>query len=249
MARRSRKPDSAAERLDELQSLGDRLAEWIGANPVLVLGSALGILILAGGYGLFASTRESAATSASEALSQAHAEFREAMGARSDELGIPEPANPATALRARNDFVERFQEVAQAHTGTAAGALAWLQVGALQEALGDSDAAIATWESALAEVDADSIPSALILVRIAAAHEDAVRWLEAGEAYERAADVESYPLRYTALADAARCFADAGEEEKALAAFERVESEASDYRISDHIRSRLNELRARRQSS
>ena len=49
-----------------------------------------------------------------------------------------------------------------------------------------------------------------------------------------------------ALVDAARCLAEAGEIDAALAAFERVEIESPDLQIPAHTSSRLRELRAAR---
>ncbi len=249
MARKKRKHESAAETLEEIQSLADRIADWVSQNPAWVLGAALGILIVAGGYGFIASMRESAAEKASTALATVQNQYREAMGTTPDGLIVLEPANPETARQTRSDFLESFREVAENHAGSAAGALAWLEVGALQEALGQREDAIAVWETAQAGMDADAVGRALILVRMAGAYEEDTRWLEAGEAFERASEVDRYPLRYAALADAARCFAEAGADERAVMAFDRVESEAGDLRVPEHIRSRLSELKARVEAS
>ena len=52
--------------------------------------------------------------------------------------------------------------------------------------------------------------------------------------------------RPDALADAARCFAEAGEIDSALEAFARVETEAPAYFLPEHIGAQLRELRAAR---
>ncbi len=249
MARKKRKHESAAETLEEIQSLADRIADWVSQNPAWVLGAALAILIVAGGYGFIASTRESAAEKASTALAAVQDKYREAMGTTPDGLIVLEPANPETARQTRSDFLEKFRKVAEDHAGTAASALAWLEMGALQEALGQREDAITAWAAAQAAMDADEVGRALILVRMAGAYEEDGRWLEAGEAFERAAEVDRYPLRYAALADAARCFAEAGANERAVMTFDRVESEAGNLRVPEHIRSQLSELRARVESS
>ncbi len=249
MARKSRKPESAAATLAEIQSIADRVGEWVSRNPAIFLGTALGVLVLAGGYGLFASVSDRAADRASAALSAVERDFREAMGAGPDEFEIPEPANPETARQTRTRFLEEFRRVAEEQAGTLAGALAWLEVGSLQETLGERETAIQTWEAAVGALGRNAVPRALILARIAAAHEEEGRWIEAAEAFERAAAVKDYPSRYSALTDAARCFSEAGADERALAAFDRVENEAADLRIPDHVRSRLSELRARLGSS
>ena len=55
---------------------------------------------------------------------------------------------------------------------------------------------------------------------------------------------EEFPLRFWALADAARCFARAGEPVTALALLERVENEAPEMKLPAHLRALLRELRA-----
>ena len=90
-------PESAAATLDQIQSRGDRLAEWMAANPAILLGTAVGILVIAGGYGLFSSLRTDSLETASAALAKVDNEYREAMGAAPESLEIVEPANPETA--------------------------------------------------------------------------------------------------------------------------------------------------------
>ena len=84
----------------------------------------------------------------------------------------------------------------------------------------------------------------LALSRLARALESRSRWAEAGAAHERAGGIEEMPTRHQSLGDAARCFAEAGEVERALAIFERIETEAPDAAIPPHTRARLLELRA-----
>ena len=80
--------------------------------------------------------------------------------------------------------------------------------------------------------------------RIAQIHEDAGSWVEAGEAHAAASEIEDYPLRFWAMADAARCFSLTNQTERALAFFSRVESEAPDLKLPSHVRVRLRELEA-----
>ena len=51
---------------------------------------------------------------------------------------------------------------------------------------------------------------------------------EAAAEHEAAGALPDFPLRYFALADAARCYAQAGDRVRALALLERVESEAKE---------------------
>lgn len=245
---RKKHENPAAEALDELESLGDRLAQWVSENPALILGSVLGVLVIAGGYGFYASSRDRGLDRASAELARVESDYRDAMGASPDNYEIPEPANAAAARATREQFLPQFEEVAASHAGTAVGALAALEAGNLRYALGDPDAALASWRGAADVTPAGEIARAVLLRRIADAEEAAGRWPEAAEAHGEAASVEAYPLRYAALADAARCYAEAGDEERALAAFDRLETEAPEARVPPHIRARLSELRAARES-
>jgi tetratricopeptide (TPR) repeat protein len=243
-AKQRREPESIAQRLDEIQSVGDRITEWIAGNPAIVLSVAAAIVVLAAGWGLAGAARENAREEASAALGATQADYRRAMGASADDVLVAEPANPETARRVREEFQARFGEVLAEHSGTTAAALAGLELGELEEALGKPDEALATWQRAAAELGPEHVVAALLELRIAAVHEAKGRWLEAGEAFERAAGVVDFPLRHTARAEAARCFAEAGEVERALAAFERVKSEDPDAFLPEHLNARLLELRA-----
>jgi tetratricopeptide (TPR) repeat protein len=244
----ARKHNPTADTLEELQSLGDRLARWMAGNPALILGTALGILVIAGGYGTVSSLRARSLDKASAALAHVEAGYREAMGAAPDAIEIAEPANPETARAARAEYLARYREVAETHQGEAVGALAWIQVGNLEASLGDREKAIQTWSSAAEGLSAGDPARAMLLLRVAAAYEEGDSWSQAGEAYEAASQIQSFPLRHRALADAARCYADAGDEDRAIQAFERLEAEGAELRIPAHIQQRLRELRAGREA-
>lgn len=243
MARRKNE-NPASEALHELESFGDRLAEWVGRNPALVLGTAIGVLVIAAGYGFAHNYLESKQDRASAELAAVGSEFRRAMGAAPTDIEIVEPANPETARAARTEALESYLELSRKYAGTPVGGIAALKAGGLQVALGDRDGAIETWRSAAATLPADAIPRALLLNRVGAALESAGRWAEAATTYEEAFAVEGYPLRYASLLDAARCLAESGDAAGAVALFERVETEAEDLRIPDHVKARMLELRA-----
>jgi len=243
-ARQKREPESIAQTLNEIESTGDRLSEWISENPRLILGVVLGITVVAGGYALITSSRETALEDASAALGRVQSDYRKAMGASPDDLVVSEPANPETAKRVRAEFVERFGEVVLAHAGTAGAALAGLEIGILDQALGRPDEALAMWLETAQQVSPDSSIGAFIELRVAAAYEAEGRWVEAGEAFERAASVDSFPMGHTARAEAARCYAEAGEVERALSAFARVQADDPDGFLPEHLNARLLELQA-----
>lgn len=237
----------AGRTLDEMQHAGDRLAEWLDRNAVIVLGAVLTLLALVGVAIFISSRRDSAEERAADALADVRAEYRTAMGASPDDLTVPEPANPETARRVRTEYVTRFAELAREHAGTTAAAFARLEEGTLQQQLGERDEALETWTEGKEALAADDPVRAFFLRRIGAMHEAEGDWAAAARAYEEASGIQGYPLRYAALADAARCWAEAGDDAKAIAAFERIESEAPDFRVPPYVASRIRELRARRE--
>ena len=242
MARKKSNP--TADSLRDLEATGERLAEWLSNNAALILGSIAGILVLAAGLGLWsqhsANTRELAA----DALALATSDYRRAMGADPGGGPIPEPANAELAERNRSDFAVRFETIGREHTGTASGSIAMLEAGGLRLQLGDFEAATASFEAAR-ESAGDSAISALAAIRLAGLSESRGDMAAAAQAYEEASEVEAYPLRAEALAAAARCWVAAKQMDRALAAYQRLESEFPDQRPAPQIESLLAELRLR----
>ncbi len=240
MARRIEQNPTAAT-LEDLESLGDRLGSWVAANPLPVLGTLGLVLAVAAGVGFSRHVSQNRAEEAAWALEQIRGEFRTAMGASPMAAEIPEPANPETARAVREEYAAKFQAVADEHDGQPASALARLELGSIQAALGDPEAAIATWRAAAEGADADAPARALLLQRVAGQYEDLGRWREAGEAYEVAGDVAGYPLRYEALAQAAWVWLEAGDRERGLALWNRIQAEAPDTQLAPHVSARLRE--------
>lgn len=244
MAQRTRHPESnpAAEALEELEQLGDRIARFVAENPRPVM-AAIGAVLLAGALAgalvAWQDWRDEQATAALEAVRTA---YLEAMGAGVGAVEIPEPANPETAKRVREDFAARFAEVAEGHGGTAAATLALLEAADLRQALGQTDAALAGWRQAAATASADSALRALLEERIAQAEEAAGRFTEAAEAWTRAGEADEYPLRWLALGHAARCWLEAGDTDRAREIYGRIKREAPQARLPEHVAARLREL-------
>lgn len=239
-----REPESIAHTLDEIESTGDRVTEWVSNNPRPILGTGAAIILIAASYALITSTHEATLEDASAALSAVQSDYRKAMGASPDDVEVSEPANPETARRVREEYVERFRSVVSEHPGTAGALLAGLEIGLLEQALGRPENALATWLQTAEAAGPDDPIGALVALRVAAAYESEARWVEAGEAFERAADVERFPLRHSARADAARCYAEGGEIDRALTAFARVKAEDPDGFLPEHLRAQLLELQA-----
>jgi len=239
--------DAHPDTLAQLESLGDRLAHWVSANPALVLGAAAAILLVAAAIGGTRAWRASSANEASAQLAALERQYIEAMGGEATDLEAPEPANPETARQVRTDFVERFSSFAREHEGTPAQALAALEASRIYEALGAPDQAREIVQEAANALPADSPIRGVALRRIAGLAESAGDYEAAALAHVAAADTAGYPLRFDALADAARCWAEAAKPDEALALFARIQTEAPDYRLPPHVESRLSELQSRAQ--
>jgi len=241
--KKNRRPDSAAETLDRMQSAGDRLAEWLEKKRTAIL-VILGLLLVgAAGYGYWSSAQADLQEAASIALARAHQGFMADMGASPSDILPTEPANPETATRVRREYVAIFAAVRSDHPGTPESQVAALQQGDLEQALGDSAAAEATWVGALSEGAPSDGLRGLILLRVAAAREAAGDWPAAAAFFEEAGGLSDFPLRSQALGDAARCYAEAGDDAMAIATYDRA-SGAEGRPLPVHIRSRIEELRA-----
>jgi len=231
--------------LEELESLGVRLAQWVGANPALVLGGAVLILTLAaaaGGYRAYVGSRTERA---SVALSTLQAELVVAMGGKATDADVPEPANPETARNVRTQFADRYLALAKDWKGTPTGALALLEAGELFEQLGNTDRALEAWSEALGAAPAGSPTLGILHTRIGHVQEDKGDFEAAAKSYEAAAAIPGYPLIGGALADAARCWAEAGKDEAALAISKRLKTELPDYQLPPYVASRLAEIELR----
>ena len=167
----------------------------------------------------------------------------QAMGADPNALTVPELANPAAAAEIRSEFSEQFGAVAEAHAGTVAAALARLEQGNLSAMAGETGGAIEIWKGALDDLDGNQNFQAIFEQRIGQAYEEEARWLEAAESYARAGAVESYPLRHWALAEAARCFLQADEIERARELALTLNTDALELALPQHLSAMLAELR------
>lgn len=245
MARKKQgKPAPVVESLEEIESLAERMAQWIGENARLVMILVVVLLVVAGGVQTYRSQSREAVREASNALAQVRDAYLVAMGANPGSFEIPELANPEAQSGVRQEFSKRFIEVAESNAGTVQGALAWLEAGILLGEIGENAAAVEAWRKGLEAAPAAAPVRGMLLVRIAGEEEDRGRWIEAAETHAQAADLEQYPLRFWAMTDAARCFDRAGNSERALALLERVDADAPSLQLPGYLRERLNELRA-----
>jgi hypothetical protein len=237
--------DAHPDTLAQLESLGDRLVHWVSANPAVVLGAAAAILLVAAAIGGTRAWQASSANQASAELAGLQRQYVEAMGGEATDLEAPEPANPETARKVRTDYVERFASFAREHEGTPAQALAALEASRIYESLGAPEQAREIVQAAVDALPADSPIRAVALRRVAALAESAGDFEAAAMAHVAAGDTPGYPLRFEALADAARCWAEAAKPDEALALYDRIRTEAPDHRLPPHVEARLAELKAR----
>ncbi len=236
--------NAPTDTLEQLESLSDRLVRWLSDNPLLILGTAGVILVTAASIGGLRAWRSSAADEASAQVAQVRSEYVVAMGGSATDLIAPEPANPETARQIRTDYVERFVKIIEEHAGTPAQALAALDASQIFEELGATDRAREIVERTVADLPTSSPVRAVAQRRVAVLHEANGDFEAAARAHAAAAEAPGYPLRFDALADAARCWADAGNRQEALAVFARIQGEAPEYRLAPHLEARLSELQA-----
>ena len=230
--------------LEQLESLSDRLVRWLSDNPLLILGTAAVILVTAASIGGVSAWRASAADAAASQVAKVRSEYVVAMGGSAMDLTAPEPANPETARQIRTEYVERFVKIVEEHAGTPAQALAALDASEIFEELGATDRAREVVERAVTDLSASSPIRAVAQRRVAVLHEANGDFEAAARAHAAAAEAPGYPLRFDALADAARCWAEAGNTQEALAVFARIQGEAPEYRLAPHLEARLAELQA-----
>jgi tetratricopeptide (TPR) repeat protein len=230
-----------AELVQELDSVFERVAHWVGEHPQLVLLALGAILALAAAAGAIHSLRERSAHAAEAEISGVYDAYLAAMGAPPGAREVPEPANVEVGRTTRAEFAEKLLAAARNHDGSAAAVVGRLQAADLLDKNGDADGAFAARELA-----AKSAPStgagALAWTRYGVALEAKGNLEAAAEAFANAGEIDS-PGRALALADAARCFAQLGNRERALSLYARAEKLGGE-EIPVHVRQRLIELRA-----
>jgi predicted negative regulator of RcsB-dependent stress response len=236
---------TAHSTLEEIESIADHIAAWIGANPAVVIAVGLSILLAAAGYGGWVAWRSNREDTASFALASLERDYLKAMGGQPGATEITEPANPETGKAVRREFSQKFLGMADEHPHTAATTVARLTAGDLLAAAGEPDKALDAWHAALAGVGGNQALRGVALRRVATALEAQSEWKQAAEANLEAGGLAGYPLRRFALADAARCFAEAGDTSQAIGIAERLEGEGPSNDLPPHLVAKLAELRAR----
>jgi tetratricopeptide (TPR) repeat protein len=239
-------PKLPAELVQELDSVFERGAAWVGDHPQIVLlaiGALLAVAALVGGVG---SMRERNAKAAEAEVSGVYDAYLAAMGASPGAREVPEPANPEVGRKTREEFSAKLLAAANNHGGSAAAVAGRLQAADLLEQNGDAAGAFAARELAAKSGPRGSGATAIALTRYAVALEMQGNLQAAAEAFETAGEIDS-PGQALALADAARCWALKGDEARALALYARAEKLGVDA-VPVHVRQRLIELRGASES-
>lgn len=232
--------------LDDINSFADHLRDWIAANPGPVIGAAAVVLLTALGVSTWRYVDGRREDRAAAALAKLDDGYRTAMGAAPGAVEIPEPANPETARATRREYATKLLELAASESGTAAAVLARLAASDRLIEVGDGPKALEELQATLPLVGADDPVRGLVLERIAAAEESAGRWKEAAEAHAEAAGLTSFPLRAWSKAEAARCFAQAGDLGRAGAFARELEADpAAMQGLPPHLVAELAEIRAK----
>jgi predicted negative regulator of RcsB-dependent stress response len=242
VSRKKSEHPETAEPFHEFESRGEKALDWVGENAGLVLGAVALLLLLAGGIGFYQKSRSSAESDAADALAKARDEYLVAMGGQPGAFEVPELANPAAGAAIRAEYAEQFQAVAEEHAGSAAAALARLEEGNLAVTAGDAAGALEIWRAALLERPGDDPFAGVLQQRIAQQLEADGDWAAAAEAYAAAGENAAYPFRYWSMAEGARCFAMADRPKAALELYARIQSEAPEMVLPEHLRLRLREL-------
>jgi len=229
--------------VEEIEGGVERFAGWVAANLWLSIGILVGVIALVGGLGGYASWQASREESASDALDRVRGAYLREMGASPGALEIPELANPKATQEIQERYLVEFRAISESQRGTVAGTLALLETADLLEALGRADEIAAVLAQARGEAPNPAL-GAMIDRRLGYLHEDAGRWAEAAAAHAAAAAVPEYPLRFWALADAARCELAAGRRAEALALYDRLAGEAPDLALPEHEAAQRRELGA-----
>ncbi|HIL02530.1 MAG TPA: hypothetical protein EYG06_10605 [Myxococcales bacterium] len=246
MARRNRKPiaeGSATKTLDEIESAGDRLVFWLAENQRPILAAAAGILIVAGGWGYVSSSTEEANSQADTALSEVQTEYRLAMGAAPGSISIPELANPEAAREIREEYIERYTAVGAAHAGSGPGGVAFLEAGRLHQALGDSEAAVMSYQAGLDSLSDGDALRGFLWSRLGSVYEQAEQWAEAANAYTQASTTANYALQAGDRAAAIRAYIHAGEPSAALGMADELVRSEPNFTLPKFLQAQLDELR------
>jgi tetratricopeptide (TPR) repeat protein len=232
------------EALKQIETHGDQLARWVGENSQQVL-IAIGLVLLVAASVSYANVRhqkkENAAFAAVGAIDYA---FKQESGLINDLGESAQLANPETLKELRDTYSQKFTDAADEHAGTAGAAMSLFQAGVLVSQGGDEEGAVQKWEEALEQASGNRDLEALIRARLASGYESLDRWVDAAEAYESLATEDSIYGEKRALADAARCYFNAGDSESAQKLIEGLRGDEDLEGLPPYLKAKIEALRS-----
>ncbi len=232
------------EALEEIEGWGDKLVEWVSTNPVIVMSVIGGVLLVAGVIGGSIHYGKSKEVRASAALANLERQYEEEAGLGADLTGTSLLVNPDAGRQLRESYAAQFVESAKEHKGTTAAVMALFEAGLLDVENGNLESAVQRWEMALEQSSGNSELQALILARTAVVYEDLGRWKDAGKAYEEVAAKSGTHDPNRLQADAARCYAEAGDDEAAGSLVQEIEGRGGFEELPPHLKVVLEKYRA-----
>ena len=209
---------------------------WLAENQRPILTAMVGILIVAGGWGYVSSSTEEANSQADTALSEVQTEYRLAMGAAPGSISTPEPANPEAAREIREEYIERY-------TAVGPGGVAFLEAGRLHQALGDSEAAVMSYQVGLDSLPDGNALRGFLWSRLGSVYEQTEQWAEAANAYTQASTTANYALQSGDRAAAIRAYIHAGEPSAALGMADELVRSEPNFTLPKFLQAQLDELR------
>jgi tetratricopeptide (TPR) repeat protein len=218
---------------------------WANAHGREIIVAIAAFLLIGGVVAGVHEWRQGRQNDARTELARAEARYAVAMGASPGEQYVPEPANADQARTARETAVKEFDGLAAKFAGSDVAALAAIRAAELEIDLGQSDAAAARLDALTAALDADDPRRAVALRLRGYLHEAKGDALAAGETYEQAAKIESYPPRGLAWIAAGDAFARAGQPERAIAAYRQALATAPEVAEQEGIVARMGVQQAR----
>lgn len=237
---RKRNPDSAPaeETLEGIETVFDRIAESISSRPAVFLGIVLGALAFSGAGGLYLHQVKQKAEEAADHVSTIQREYFRDTGSAPGVFQESVPADSAVHKKVQKEYLSRFRQAAKNYPRTTAGVQALLEAATISVEFEGIPQGIELLREAKTGSRTPDLRS-LVSMRLGGLLEAAGELTAAGEEYLLASANESFPARFEALGEAARCFAEAGDEQQAVALFSKLETESPGFQLLPHVRHRL----------
>ncbi|MBW2713962.1 MAG: hypothetical protein JRC77_09455 [Deltaproteobacteria bacterium] len=230
------------EALQQIETHGDKLANWVGENSKQVLIAIALVLVVAASFSYSKIRGQDKEDAGFAAVGAVGKDFREESRLINDLGDSAQLANPETLTELRDTYSKRYSDAAAEHPGTNAAVVGLFQSGVLIEQGGDYEGAVAKWEEALDAASGNPGLEALVLPRLASGYETLDRWADAAEAYASLASEESIFGQKRAQADAARCYLRADDTESAQALIDELRGDGDLEGLPPLVRAKIEAL-------